>query len=113
LAPGMTTGRVYRFIRYFILGLPAFLFVCAITLPFTPGMFTDGAKPWYHPMAEPLFLAALFYSYPVTLLCTRLVSDDMFLSVGYDLVLALYTLLWILLLRSIFRFFEQRAKKAG
>jgi hypothetical protein len=109
----MTTGRVYRFIRWLVLILPAFLFVCAVTLIFTPGMFTDGAKPWYHPVTGPLFLAGLFYAYPVTLLCTRLVSDDMFLSPGYDLVLALYTALWILLLRSIFRFFERRAKKTG
>ena len=109
----MTTGRVYRFFRYFVLGLPAFLFVCAITLPFTPGMFTDGAKPWSQPVAEPLFLAALFYSYPVTFLCTRLVSDDMFLSLGYDLVLALYTALWILLLRWVFRTFERRSRKAN
>jgi peptidoglycan/LPS O-acetylase OafA/YrhL len=104
---------VYRFIRYFVLILPAFLMVCAITLPFTPGMFSDGAKPFYYPATQPLFLAALFYSYPVTFLCTRFVSDDMFLSPGYFLVLALYTALWILCLRSIFRFFEQRAIKAG
>lgn len=109
----MKQGQVYRFIRRTVILLPAFLFVCAITLPFTPGMFTDGAKPWYQPVAEPLFLAALCYSYPVTFLCTRLVSDDMFLSIGYDLVLALYTALWILLLRSIFRFVERRVRKAG
>ena len=109
----MTTGPVYRFIRWFVLVLPAFLFLCALSLPFTPGMFTDSPAPWYKPVAAQLLVAALFYSYPVTLLCTRLVSDDMFLSPGYDLVLALYTALWILLLRSIFRFFERRARKAG
>jgi hypothetical protein len=108
----MKEGPVYRVVSGTIVYLPAFLFVCAITLPFTPGMFTDGAKPWYQPVADPLFLAALAYAYPVTFVCTRLVSDDMFLSIGYDLVLALYSALWILLLRSIFRFFERRAKKA-
>ena len=109
----MTTGRVYRFFRYFVLGLPAFLCVCAIILPFAPGTFTDGAKPWYQPVAEPLLLAALAYSYPVTFVCTRFVSDDMFLSPGYDLVLAGYTVFLILVLRSIFRFFEQRAGRSG
>ena len=109
----MKTGRVYRFIRWFVLLLPAFLFLCAIVLPFTPGMFTDSPNPWYKPVAETLLEAALFYAYPVTLLCTRLVSDDMFFSPGYDLVLALYTGLWILLFRSIFRFIERRARKAG
>lgn len=76
-------------------------------------MFTDTPSPWYKPVAESLLGAALFYAYPVTLLCTRLVSDDMFLSPGYDLVLALYTGLWVILLCFIFRFFEGRAKKAG
>ena len=109
----MKTGRVYRFIRWSVLLLPAFLFLCAIVLPFTPGMFTDSPNPWYEPVAQPLLVVALAYAYPVTVLCTRLVSDDMFFSPGYDLVLALYTGLWILLFRSIFRFFERRAKKAG
>lgn len=76
-------------------------------------MFSDSAGPWYQPVTARLFLAALFYSYPVTFLCTTFVNDDMFLSPGFYLVLAGYTLLWILLLRSVFRFFEQRAKKAG
>ena len=109
----MTRGCVYRFVRFSVLALPAFLFLCTIVLPFSPGMFADGAHPWYHPAAEGLLAAALFYSYPVTLLCTRLVSDDMFLSPGYDVVLALYTGPWILLLRSVFRRFEQRPKKTG
>jgi hypothetical protein len=109
----MKDGPVYRIVRPTIVYLPAFLFVCAITLPFTPGMFTDGAKPWYQPVADPLFIVALAYAYPVTYVCTRFVNDNMFLSVGYDLVLALYTVLWILLLRWIFRFFERRARKAA
>jgi hypothetical protein len=109
----MKTGRVYRFVRFSVLAVPAFLFLCTLVLPFSPGMFSDGAHPWYQPVAGPLLVAALFYAYPVTLLCTRLVSDNMFFSPGYYLVLALYTALWILLLRSIFRFCEQRAKKAG
>ena len=77
------------------------------------GMFSDSAGPWYQPVTAPLFLTSLFYSYPVTLLCTRLVSDDMFLSPGYYLVLAVYTALWMLVLRSIFRFVERRARKSG
>ena len=116
MPPGMTTGPVYRFIRWFVLGLPAFLFLCAVVLPFVPGatgLFSDSAGPWYQPITAPLFLAALLYSYPVTFLCTRLVSDDMFFSPGYYVVLAIYTALWIWLFRSIFRFFAARAMKAG
>ena len=109
----MKRGAIYRILRRTVIWLPAFLFVCAIALPFTPGMFTDSPNPWYEPVARALLVAALAYAYPVTLLCTRLVSDDMFLSPGYDLVLSLYTALWILLLRSVFRFFERRVKKAG
>jgi hypothetical protein len=37
----------------------------------------------------------------------------MFFSPGYYLVLALYTALWMFLLRTLFRFFAQRAKKTG
>jgi hypothetical protein len=106
---------VYRFIRFFILGLPAFLFLCALVIPFIPGamgMFSDSPGPWYQPVTARLLLAALFYSYPVTFVCTS-IRDEMFLSPGYYLVLAGYTLLWILILRSIFRFFEHRAKKAS
>lgn len=112
----MTTGPVYRSVRFFVLVLPAFLLVCALVLPFVPGatgLFTDNAGPWYQPVTAPLSVAALFYSYPVTFLCTRLVSDNMFWSPGYYLVLALYTALWIWLLRSIFRFCERRVRKAG
>ena len=101
-------------IRWFLIALPAFLFLCALTLPFIPGatgMFSDSAGPWYQPVTAPLFLAALFYSYPVTFLCTRLVSDDMFFSPGFYLVLAIYTALWMFLFRSLFRFFERRANK--
>jgi hypothetical protein len=104
---------IYRSLRWLVIFLPAFLFVCTVILPFTPGMFTDTPTPWYKPVAQPLLGAALFYSYPVTFLCTRLVSDDMFLSPGYDLVLAIYTALWMLLLRTIFRFFERRVKTAS
>src|SRR6476620_264698 len=109
----MKRGGLYRFIRGFVLGLPAFLFLCALVLPFVPGatgLFSDSAGPWYQPVTAPLFLAALFYGYPVTLLCTKLINDSMFLSPGYYLVLALYTALWIFLFRSIFRFLERRAK---
>ena len=77
------------------------------------GLFSNNAGPRYQAVTSQLFLAALFYSYPVTLLCTRLVSDDMFLSPGYYVVLAIYTGFWMFLLRTIFRFFERRAKTAG
>ena len=77
------------------------------------GMFSDSGGPWYQAITSRLFLAALLYAYPITLLCTRLVNDDMFLSPGYYLVLAFYTALWMFLLRTIFRFFERHAKRAG
>jgi|GEM_PF-3627511 len=104
--------RVYRLVRFVMIWLPAFLLVCALVLPWIPGatgLFSDSAGPWYQPITSPLFLAALLYSYPVTLLCTRLVSDDMFFSPGYYVVLAIYSLIWILLLRALFSFFERRA----
>jgi hypothetical protein len=107
---------VNKILRRLVVALPAFLLGCALILPFVPGatgLFSDSAGPWYQPITAPLFLAALFYAYPVTLLCTRVVSDDMFFSPGYYLVLALYTAAWMFLLRSIFRFFERRARKAG
>jgi hypothetical protein len=78
-------------------------------IPGATGLFSDSAGPWYRPVTAPLFLAALIYSYPVTLFCTRLVSDNMFFSPGYYAVLAIYTALWILLLRRLFVFFERRA----
>lgn len=107
--------RPYRLARLLVIWLPAFLFLCALVVPFVPGatgLFSDSAGPWYRPVTAPLFLAGLFYSYPVTLPCTRLVSDDMFFSPGFYLVLAIYTVVWMFLLRSIFRFFERRASKA-
>ncbi len=109
-------GGATRIFHRLVIALPAFFFGCALALPFIPGatgLFSDSPGPWYQSVTAPLFLAALFYSYPVTFLCTRLVSDDMFFSPGYYLVLALYSAAWMLLLRSIFRFFERRAKKAG
>ena len=108
--------RTYTIIRWLVIGVPAFLFFCALVLPFLPnatGLFSDSAGPWYQPVTAALFYAVLIYAYPVTFLCTRLVSDDMFFSPGFFLVLALYTALWMFLLRTIFRFFEQRARKAG
>ena len=110
----MTT--IYRTARRCLISLPAFLFLCALILPWIPGatgLFSDSAGPWYQPLTSPLFLAALIYSYPVTFVCTRLVSDDMFFSPGYYLVLAVYTAAWMFLLGSIFRFFERRAQKAA
>jgi hypothetical protein len=93
-----------------------FLFLCALVLPFIPGamgMFSDSGGPWYQSVTSRLFLAALLYAYPVTVCCTRLVSDDMFLSPGYYLVLALYTATLVFLLRTTFRFFERRARTAN
>lgn len=101
--------------RFVVIWLPAFVFICALVLPWIPGatgLFSDSAGPWYQPVTAPLFLAVLFYAYPVTLLCTRLVSDNMFFSPGYYVVLAIYTALWIFLLRSLFLFFERRLAKA-
>jgi hypothetical protein len=106
--------RFYRFVRWFVISLPALLFFFALVLPFIPGamgLFSDSRGPWYQPITAPLFLAVLIYAYPVTQLCTRLVSDDMFFSPGYFVVLAIYTALWMFVLRTIFRFFERRVNK--
>ena len=37
----------------------------------------------------------------------------MFFSPGYYAVLALYTALWVMLLRTAFKFLERRAGQAG
>ena len=106
--------RLYRLVRFVVIWLPAFLFTFALVLPWIPGatgLFSVSAGPWYQPITSPLFLAALLYSFPVTFLCTRFVSDEMFFSPGYYLVLAVYTAAWMFVLRSIFRFFERHAKK--
>jgi hypothetical protein len=104
--------RLYQLVRWGVILLPAFLFACALVLPWVPGatgLFSDSAGPWYQSITSRLFLAALLHSYPVTLLCTRLVSDDMFFSPGYYIVLAIYSLGWVLLLRALFSFVERRA----
>ena len=104
----------YRFVRWFVISLPALLFFLALLLPVIPGstgLFSDSAGPWYQPITAPLFFAVLIYAYPITQLCTRLISDDMFFSPGYFVVLAIYTALLVFALRTIFRFFEQRVKK--
>jgi hypothetical protein len=106
--------KLYNIFRWGVILLPAFLFACALVLPWVPGatgLFSDSAGPWYQPITAPLFLAALFYSYPVTLLCTRLVGDDMFFSPGYYIVLAIYSAGWVLLLRTVFSFVERRAAR--
>lgn len=112
----MPTGRrFYLFLRFVVILLPAFLLMCALILPWIPGatgLFSDSAGPWYQPITSTLFLAALGYAFPVTRLCTQLVSDDMFFSPGYYVVLAIYTILWMLLLRAAFRFFECRGNQA-
>jgi hypothetical protein len=99
--------KLYKIFRWGVILLPVFLFACALVLPWIPGamgLFSDGAGPWYQPITALLFLGALFYGYPVTLLCTRLVSDNMFLSPGYYVVLAIYSLVWVLLLRALLSF---------
>ena len=96
--------------------LPAFLFMCALVLPFVPGgmgLFSDSAGPWHQPVTSRLFLAALLYGYPVTFLCTRLGGDNMFFSPGYYVVLAIYSLIWILLFRAVFLFFERRTVRTN
>ena len=106
--------RIYRAVRWCVILLPAWLFVSALVLPWIPGatgLFSDSAGPWYQPITSRLFLAALMYAYPVTRLCTQLVSDDMFFSPGYYVVLAIYTFLWVMLLRAAFRFFERRGDR--
>lgn len=111
-----TDHRLYRFVRFVVILLPALLFLSALALPWLPGatgLFSDSAGPWYQSITSPLFLAALFYAYPVTRLCTQLVSDDMFFSPGYYVVLAVYTVLWMLLLRAALRFFERRADRTA
>jgi hypothetical protein len=106
--------KLYKIFRFVVIWLPAFLLACALVLPWisqATGLFSDSAGPWYQPITSRLFLAALLYSYPVTLVCTRLGGDDMFFSPGYYVVLAIYTLIWILLLRALFSFFERRADR--
>jgi hypothetical protein len=107
-------ARLFATVRWGVTLLPALFFLSALLLPWIPGatgLFSNSAAPWYQPVTSPLFLAALAYAYPVTLLCTRLVSDDMFFSPGYYVVLAVYTALWIMLLRATIRCFERRALK--
>jgi hypothetical protein len=92
------------------------LFLSALVVPWIPGatgLFSDSAGPWYQAITAPLFTAALVYGYPVTLLCTRRGSDNMFLSPGYYVVLAICTAAWMFLLRAIFLFFERRVKSAA
>jgi hypothetical protein len=113
----MPTGRrVYRVLRWSVIALPAFLLLCALVLAWIPsatGLFSDSAGPWYQSVTALLFFAVLIYAYPVTLLCTRLVDDNMFFSPGYHVVLAIYTALWIVSLRALFSFFERRAVKTS
>ena len=107
--------RIYRIVRWCVILLPALLFIAALVLPQIPGamgLFSDSAGPWYQSFTAPLFLAALCYGYPVTRLCIRLGGDDMFLSPGYYVVLAVYSFLWIMSLRAVFAFFERRVDKA-
>lgn len=108
--------RLYRLLRWGVILLPALLFMAALVLPQIPGamgLFSDSAGPWYQSFTSPLFLAALCYGYPVTRLCIRLGGDNMFLSPGYYVVLAVYSFIWMMLLRAAFVFFERRAKASS
>ena len=90
--------RIYRTVRWGVILLPALLFMAALVLPQIPGamgLFSDSAGPWYQSFTSPLFLAALFYGYPITRLCINLGGDDAFLSPTYYVALAIYSLLWI------------------
>jgi hypothetical protein len=110
----MMRRRLYGFLRWCVILLPALLFLSALVLPQIPGamgLFSDSAGPWYQSFTSPLFLAALCYGYPVTHFCIRLGGDDMFLTPGYYVVLAIYSLLWMMLARAAFRFFERRAER--
>ncbi|HVF72824.1 MAG TPA: hypothetical protein VM940_14575 [Chthoniobacterales bacterium] len=112
----MKKRRLYRIVRVTVVYLPVFFFFCTLVLPFVPGalgLFSDRPSPWYQGVTAPVFLAALFYAYPVTLFCTRLISDDLFLSPGYYLILATYTALWVIFLRTFFWSFERRGKDAA
>jgi hypothetical protein len=72
------------------------------------GLFSDGPGPWYQPVTALLFIAALFYGYPITRLCINLGGDDAFLSPAYYVALAIYSLLWMWLLRSAFSNLERK-----
>ena len=108
--------RIYRIVRWGVILLPALLFISALVLPQIPGamgLFSDSAGPWYQSFTSPLFLAGLCYGYPVTRLCIRLGGDDMFFSPGYYVALAIYSFLWMMLLRATFAFFERRNTKTS
>jgi hypothetical protein len=112
----MTGKRIYPAIRAGVIFLPVSFFLWAVALPFIPGairMFSDSDGPWYQPVTARLFLAALIYSNPVTVFCTHLISDETFLSPGYYFALAIYTALWALVLRTIFRLFERRRTRSA
>lgn len=107
--------RLYQVIRWSVIVLPAALFFVALIVPWIPGamgLFSDSPGPWYQSFTSPLFVAALFYAYPITRLCLWLGSDDTFLSPTYYLVLAAYSALWIVLLRAAFSFLERKVEGA-
>jgi hypothetical protein len=106
--------QFFNVLRWSVVLLPPFLFLCALPLPQISGamgLFSDTPGPWYQSVTAPLFLAALFYGYPVTRLCLRLGGDDMFLWPGYYIVLGIYTIAWMLLWRALFLFCERRRRK--
>jgi hypothetical protein len=103
--------RLYRIGSWSLILLPGLLFLSALAVPWIPGamgLFSDGPGPWYQPVTAMLFFAALFYGYPITRLCINLGGDDAFLSPTYYVALALYSLLWMWLLRSAFSNLERK-----
>lgn len=99
---------VYSMIRTLLTGIPALLFFSMLVIPRMPdatGMFIEGPVPGYCVITAPLFQIALAYSTPVTSLCYSLFGEDSFLSPGYCVVLALYTLILTILLHKVLVFF--------
>ena len=106
--------RLYRIGSWSVILIPGLLFLSALAVPWIPdgmGLFSDSPGPWYQPVTALLFFAALFYGYPITRLCIRWGGDNAFLSPTYYVALAIYSLLWMWLLRSAFSNLEQKLAK--
>jgi hypothetical protein len=106
--------RLYRIGSWGIILLPGLLFLAALAVPWIPegmGLFSSGPGPWYQPVTALLFFTALFYGYPITRLCLQVGGDDTFLSPTYYVALAIYSLVWMWLLRSAFSNLERKVAK--
>ena len=106
--------RLYRIGSWSVILIPGLLFLSALVVPWIPdgmGLFSDGPGPWYQPVTALLFLTALFYGYPITRLCIRWGGDDAFLSPAYYVALAIYSLLWMWVLRSAFSSLREKLAK--